>query len=263
MSRPVMPTRILVVGGGGREHALAWKLAAEPGVNEIVVAPGSDGIGEVSRTRIEGDVAALDAPAIVELARRRAVELAVIGPEAPLAAGLADALEAAGVPTFGPTAAAARIEASKAFCHEVADAAGVPMARARSFDAPAAAQAYARLEADRSGGVVVKADGLAAGKGVVVATGADEAAEAVDALARAGVTRFVVEERLDGQEASVIAICDGRRVIALARGPRPQAPGGRRPRAEHGRHGRLLAAAGPVRRRRGRDPADRPPAAAR
>ena len=166
------------------------------------------------RIRIAGEVDALDATAVVELARRRSVELAVIGPEAPLAAGLADALEAAGVPTLGPSAAAARIESSKAFCHEVAEAAGVPMARARSFDDPAAAAAYARLEADRAG-AVVKADGLAAGKGVVVAATADEAAAAVEGLARGGVERFVVEERLEGREASVIAICDGRRAIAL------------------------------------------------
>jgi phosphoribosylamine--glycine ligase len=210
-----MPTRILVVGGGGREHALAWKLAAEPGVNEIVVAPGSDGIGEESRVRLAAGIDALDTRAIVELARQRSVELAVIGPEAPLAAGLADALEAAGVPTFGPSAAAALIEASKTFCHEVAAAAGVPMARARTFDDPAAAAAYARLEVARGDGVVVKADGLASGKGVVVASTADDAAGAVGALARAGVQRFVIEERLEGREASVIAICDGRRAIAL------------------------------------------------
>jgi phosphoribosylamine--glycine ligase len=215
MSHAVMPTRILVVGGGGREHALAWKLAAEPGVNEIVVAPGSDGIAEVSRVRIAGAVGAPDAQAIVELARRRSVELAVIGPEAPLAAGLADALEAAGVPTFGPSAAAARIEASKSFCHEVAAAAGIPMARARSFDDPADAASSARVEAGRGTGAVIKADGLASGKGVVVATTPDEAAAAVDTLTRAGVERFVIEERLEGPEASVIAICDGRRAVAL------------------------------------------------
>jgi phosphoribosylamine--glycine ligase len=215
MSRPIMPTRILIVGGGGREHALAWKLAAEPGVNEVVVAPGSDGIAEEPRVRIEPDVSALDAAAIVEVARRRSVELAVVGPEAPLAAGVADALRAAGVATFGPSAAAARIESSKAFCHDVAAAAGVAMARAEIFDDPASAAAYARHVADRGEGVVVKADGLAAGKGVVVAETADEAAEAVAGLARDGVGRFVIEERLRGPEASVIAICDGDRAIAL------------------------------------------------
>ena len=118
-----MPTRILIVGGGGREHALAWKLAAEPGVNEIVVAPGSEAIGDEPRVRIAPEAAALDADAIVAVARRRSVELAVIGPEAPLAAGVADALREAGIATFGPSAAAARIESSKAFCHEVAAAA--------------------------------------------------------------------------------------------------------------------------------------------
>ena len=210
-----MPTRILVVGGGGREHALAWKLAAEPGVNEVVVAPGSDGIGEVSRVRIAAGIDQLDATAIVALARQRSVELAVIGPEAPLAAGLADALDAAGVATFGPSAAAARIEASKSFCHEVAEAAGVPMARAQSFDDPAEAAAYARGEPERGTGAVIKADGLAAGKGVIVVSTPDEAAAAVQTLVNAGVVRFVVEERLEGPEASVIAICDGRRAVAL------------------------------------------------
>jgi phosphoribosylamine--glycine ligase len=215
MSRPVMPTRILVVGGGGREHALAWKLAAEPGVNEVVAAPGSDGIGEESRVRIAPGIDPLDATAIVALARQRSIELTIIGPEAPLAAGIADALDAAGVPAFGPSAAAARIEASKSFCHEVAAAAGVPMARARSFEDHAEAATYARGEAERGTGVVIKADGLAAGKGVVVASTPDEAATAVQNLANDGVQRFVVEERLAGREASIIAICDGRRAIAL------------------------------------------------
>ncbi len=215
MSRPVMPTRILIVGGGGREHALAWKLASEPGVNEIVVAPGSEAIGEEPRARIAGDAAALDADAIVAVARRRAVELVVIGPEAPLAAGVADGLREAGIATFGPSAAAARIESSKAFCHEVAAAAGVAMARAASFVDPAEAHEYTRSEAARGDGVVVKADGLASGKGVTVAESADEATAAIDALARAGVERILVEERLRGPEASVIAICDGERAFAL------------------------------------------------
>ena len=215
MSRPVMPTRILIVGGGGREHALAWKLAAEPGVNEVVVAPGSIGIAEEPRVRIAPEVSALDAGAIVEVARQRSVELAVVGPEAPLAAGVADALRAAGVVTFGPSSAAARIESSKAFCHDVGRAAGVAMARAEVFDDPAPAAAYARRVANLGDGVVVKADGLAAGKGVVVAESGDDAAAAVAALARDGVDRFVIEERLRGSEASVIAICDGERAIAL------------------------------------------------
>ena len=114
----VMPTRILIVGGGGREHALAWKLSAEPGVNEIVVAPGSDAIAREFRVRTAPQLDPLDPAAVVALARSRSAELVVIGPEAPLAAGVADALIDAGIAVFGPTAAAARIETSKSFCHE-------------------------------------------------------------------------------------------------------------------------------------------------
>ena len=212
---PVMPTRILVVGGGGREHALAWKLAAEPGVNEVVVAPGSDAIALEPRVRRVAEVDPLDPSAVVAVARERAVELVVVGPEAPLAAGVADALAEAGIAVFGPSAAAARIETSKAFCHEVAAAAGVAMAHAASFNDAASCVAYARSQADRGDGVVIKADGLAAGKGVIVAQTPDEAEVAVALLAADGVDRFVVEERLHGPEASVIAICDGRRAVAL------------------------------------------------
>ena len=149
---PVMPTRILVVGGGGREHALAWKLGAEPGVNEVVVAPGSDAIAREARVRRVAGVDPLDRSAVVALARERAVELVVIGPEAPLAAGVADALTDAGIAVFGPSAAAARIETSKSFCHEVAASAGVVMARSASFDDAAEAAAYAREEAARGDG---------------------------------------------------------------------------------------------------------------
>src|SRR4051794_29302290 len=135
MSRLVQPTRILIVGGGGREHALAWKLAAEPGVNEVFVAPGSDAIAREPRVRVERDVDPLDPAAVLAVARARSVELVVIGPEAPLAAGVADVVIAAGVPVFGPTAAAARIETSKAFCREIATAAGIPIADGRAFAA--------------------------------------------------------------------------------------------------------------------------------
>jgi phosphoribosylamine---glycine ligase len=212
MSRLVQPTRILIVGGGGREHALAWKLAAEPGVNEVVVAPGSDAIAQEPRVRVAAGVDPLDPAAIVALARARAAELAVIGPEAPLAAGVANELAASGVATFGPTAAAARIESSKAFCREIAMAAGVPMATGQAFgpeDRAAAADYAADLAAH--GGVVVKVDGLAAGKGVTVCD------TAVEALAAIGATDgpLVIEERLRGREASVIAICDGRTALTL------------------------------------------------
>ncbi len=209
-----MPTRILVLGGGGREHALAWKLAAEPGINEVIVAPGSSAISTEPRVRCV-DVDPLDGSAVVALARRLSVELVVVGPEAPLAAGVADALLAAGVPVFGPTQAAARIESSKAFCHEVATAAGVRMARAGAYVDVEAAIAFAAELATGGSGVVVKADGLAAGKGVTVC---DDLAGAETAI-RLAVTGpgdiVVVEERLRGPEASLIAICDGRDVLAL------------------------------------------------
>ncbi|HSS36610.1 MAG TPA: phosphoribosylamine--glycine ligase [Patescibacteria group bacterium] len=226
MSQPIMPTRILIVGGGGREHALAWKLSAEPGVNQVAVAPGSVAIGAEPRVVVLRDVDALVPEAVVGAARAMSAELVVVGPEAPLAAGVADALVAASIPVFGPTAAAARVETSKAFCHEIAAAAGVPMARSRSFAAGEldAARAYA-AELDAGGnGLVVKADGLAAGKGVVLcddAATADPHIVALLAEARrgaaepAGTPRLVLEERLSGREVSVIAVTDGRLAVAL------------------------------------------------
>ena len=215
----IAPTRILVVGGGGREHALAWKLAAEPGVNEVVVAPGSDGIAREPRVRCVGGVDPLDAAAIVAVARRVSAELVVVGPEAPLAAGVADALTDAGFAVFGPSAAAARIEASKAFCHEVARAAGVRMARAQAFTDATAAVAFATGLAAGGRGAVVKADGLAAGKGVTVCASPAEAERAIAELAAATADPVapwvVIEERLAGPEASLIALCDGRDAVAL------------------------------------------------
>ena len=164
----VMPTRTLVVGAGGREHALAWKLADEPGVNEVVVAPGSHAVADLARVRRLPDVDPLDGASVVDAARRVAAELVVVGPEAPLAAGVGDALVTAGIAVFGPSAAAARIESSKTFCHEIAAAAGVPMARSGSFTAAAPAIDFVQALAADGLGAVVKADGLAAGKGVTV-----------------------------------------------------------------------------------------------
>ena len=215
----IAPTRTLIVGSGGREHALAWKLASEPGGNEVIVAPGSDAIAEEPRVRRLAGVDPLDPAAVVGVAQRESVELVVIGPEAPLAAGVADALRAAGVAVFGPSAAAARIESSKAFCHEIADAAGVRMARAGAFhDADAARDIAAELAA-HGGGVVVKADGLAAGKGVAVCDTLEEAERAIDGLL-AGTSAsadpvVVIEERLRGPEASVIVLTDGRDLVTL------------------------------------------------
>lgn len=211
--RLVMPTRILIVGGGGREHALAWRLSVEPGVNTVFVGPGSDAMAAEPRVQRLTEVDPLDGSSVVAGARAIAAELVVIGPEAPLAAGVADALQAAGIAVFGPTAAAARIEASKAFCHEIAAAAGVPMARSGAFGSAREAGAFARqLRADGRG-IVVKADGLAAGKGVTVCNTLDEALHAIDSAALDGPV--VVEERLEGREASLIALCDGRDALAL------------------------------------------------
>ncbi len=213
------PGRILLVGGGGREHALAVRLAGEPGVTGIIALPGSDAIAGVPGvTIVPGDQ--LDPALVVAAARAAAVDLVVIGPEAPLAAGVADALAAAGFPVFGPTAAAARIETSKAFCHQVAEAAGVRMARGAAFASEGQARAFA-AELDAGGrGVVIKADGLAAGKGVTVCDGLAEAIASLEAIFRvpsaaAGAPRVVVEERLRGPEASVIALTDGVTALAL------------------------------------------------
>ena len=209
-----MPTRILIVGGGGREHALAWKLAAEPGVNEVIVAPGSAGIAEEPRVRCV-PVDPLDGTAVVDVARAVAAELVVIGPEAPLAAGVADALREAGFAVFGPSAAAARIESSKAFCHEVASAAGVRMARAATFADEATASAFAAELCAEGHGCVVKADGLAAGKGVTVCDDLAAATAALQLLFAVDGATVVIEERLEGREASLIALCDGREAVAL------------------------------------------------
>lgn len=218
MTLPV-PARILVVGGGGREHALAWKLSWEPGVETVIVAPGSAGIAQQPGVRCVA-VDPLDAAAVTAVARIEAVDLVVVGPEAPLAAGVADALEAAGIEVLGPVRAAARLESSKSFCHEVAAAAGVPMAPSRSFAGgdEAAAASFVRELADAGWGAVLKADGLAAGKGVIVTESTDEAVALVPSFLAgrpADAPALVVEARLEGREASVIALCDGTRAVAL------------------------------------------------
>jgi phosphoribosylamine---glycine ligase len=213
------PTRTLIVGSGAREHALAWKLAGEPGMNEVVVAPGSAGIGAEPRVRCLPDVDPVDGAAVVAAARAVAAELVVVGPEAPLASGVVDSLGEAGVRAFGPTNAAARIESSKAWCHDVAAAAGVRMARAKSFaeGEEGAARAFVAELGAHGRGVVLKQDGLAAGKGVNVYDDAGLALDHVASFLRGRGTEpaLVVEERLAGLEASVIAICDGREAVAL------------------------------------------------
>jgi phosphoribosylamine--glycine ligase len=206
--------KVLLVGGGGREHALAWALARSPLVDSLVAAPGNPGIGEVAELR---PVAATDIAGLVALAGEEGIDLAVVGPEAPLVAGLGDALRSHRVRVFGPGAAGARLEGSKAWAKSLMEAHRIPTAAAAAFDRADEAIAYART---LPGGAVVKADGLAAGKGVSVCDTAAAAEEAIrEAIERgafgAAGRRVVVEERLDGEELSVLAFCDGRSVLAM------------------------------------------------
>ncbi len=208
--------RILIVGSGGREHALAWKIARSPRVERVLAAPGSDGMAPVASSFPA--VRADDADALRTLAREERVDLVVVGPEAPLAAGLADRLREAGVAVFGPSAAAARLEASKAFAKHFMARHGVPTADFRVFDAFEPARAHARSLA---GGCVVKADGLAAGKGVFVCDepgAAERALQEIMGARRFGAAgaRVVIEERLEGEEVSYYAVSDGEQVAPLA-----------------------------------------------
>jgi phosphoribosylamine---glycine ligase len=207
--------RILVVGSGGREHALAWKISKSPLVRALFSAPGNPGIGTVA-TLVP--LEARDTDGIARWARESRIDLVVVGPEAPLVAGLVDRLAKEGVPAFGPRGPAAEIEGSKAFAKDVMAAAGIPTAEYAAFTDLAPAVAYAKA---RAGKVVVKADGLAAGKGVVVCSDAAEAEAAlrsmlVEKAHGAAGARVVVEERLEGPEASCICFTDGERVRLLA-----------------------------------------------
>ncbi|RIL00053.1 MAG: phosphoribosylamine--glycine ligase [Proteobacteria bacterium] len=207
---------VLILGSGGREHALAWKLARSPRAPRVLAAPGSDGIAR--EATCFPDVAAGDADAVVALARREGVDLVVVGPEDPLAAGIADRLRAAGVAVFGPSAAAAQLEGSKTFAKEFMRRHAIPTAGFAFFDDLGAARAHVRA---LRGPCVVKADGLAAGKGVAVCDGAADAERALGEImgARrfgAAGARVVIEERLVGQEVSYYAISDGTHVVPLA-----------------------------------------------
>lgn len=205
--------KILLVGSGGREHALGWRLVQDEGVT-VTSLPGNPGLASVG-PMIEG-IGPTDVGAIAEMTRVQQVDLVVVGPEAPLAAGLVDALQRVGVPAFGPTMAAARLESSKAFAKEIMDAAGVATAGWRSFTNPSAAIAHLRSS---DGPYVVKADGLAAGKGVLVSTDRDEAERwawhCFDGGFGDAGTKVVIEEFLDGPELSVFAVTDGSRAVAL------------------------------------------------
>jgi phosphoribosylamine--glycine ligase len=206
--------RVLVLGGGGREHALAWAIAKSPLVDEVLCAPGSDGIAEDARVL---PVDPRDARQVLELVKRESVSFVVVGPEDPLAAGIADRLGEAGVSVFGPSAAAAQLESSKRFAKEFMVRHGIPTARHWSFDSADEAESHVR---ELGGPCVVKADGLAAGKGVTVCTSPDEAVAAIVEVMRE--RRFgksgdsvVIEERLSGPEASFYALCDGERFVVL------------------------------------------------
>jgi phosphoribosylamine--glycine ligase len=201
--------KVLVLGSGGREHALCWKIAQSPKLTKLWCAPGNPGTAKLAENvQIDPE----SPSAVLSLAREKGVELVVVGPEAPLVKGVSDALRRAGIPVFGPDSAAAELEGSKAFAKEIMGAAHVPTAGFRVFEDAAAAESYARQQ----GRIVVKADGLAAGKGVVVAHTPDEAVEAVRTLARTPAgKRLVLEELLEGEEVSVIALCDGERYLLL------------------------------------------------
>jgi phosphoribosylamine--glycine ligase len=208
--------KVLVVGGGAREHAIVNALARSEHRPQLLCAPGNAGIGDVARLLPVGvdDIAGL-----VEAATREQVGLVVVGPEAPLVAGLADALSEVGIACFGPSAAGARLEGSKAFCKEVMEAAGIPTAGYRVVTTVEDGLAAIReIQGDRYP-AVIKADGLAAGKGVIIAGSAEEAQEALSELLveqRFGTDRVVVEEYLVGSEVSLLAICDGVRALPLA-----------------------------------------------
>ncbi|AXV76486.1 MULTISPECIES: phosphoribosylamine--glycine ligase [Ralstonia solanacearum species complex] len=207
--------KVMVVGSGGREHALAWKLARSPKVQVVYVAPGNGGTALDKRLQ---NVPITDPEVLAAFAEREGVHFTVVGPEAPLAAGLVDLFRAKGLRIFGPTRAAAQLESSKDFAKAFMQRHGIPTAKYQTFSNAAEAHAYV----DREGApIVIKADGLAAGKGVVVAMSLEEAHGAIDMmladnrLGDAGA-RVVIEEFLAGEEASFIVVCDGKDVVAMA-----------------------------------------------
>ena len=207
--------KLLVIGAGGREHAIAWRLAQSPRVQVVYVAPGNGGTALETGLK---NIALTEIPDLISFAKSENIQLTVVGPEAPLAAGAVDAFRAAGLKIFGPTRAAARLESSKDFAKSFMARHGIPTALHRTFESADAAKAFA---SQRGAPIVVKADGLAAGKGVVVAASIEEAHAAIDhmmtarSLGEAG-TRVVVEEFLEGEEASFIVMSDGTHVLPLA-----------------------------------------------
>jgi len=217
LQRSSASRRVLVVGGGGREHAIAWKLARDGA--EVLVAPGNAGTAAIAENV---PISAENIPALIKLVQDRQVDLTVVGPEAPLVAGIVDAFHAAGLRIFGPTAKAAQLEGSKLFCKQIMHRGDVPTAMFREFRGVAQAREYLQAREDMP--VVVKADGLASGKGVFVCNDRAAALAAIESLGAglggdpqcaAASTGILIEERLDGVEVSVMAITDGRTIVML------------------------------------------------
>jgi len=207
--------KVLVVGGGGREHALCWSLSASPLCEALFCAPGNAGIAQTAECV---PIAAEDVDTLVDWAVENRIDFVVVGPEAPLVAGLVDRLEASGIKAFGPSAAAAQLEGSKGFMKDLCARAGVPTAAYGRFSDADAAKAFIR---ERGAPIVVKVDGLAAGKGVTVAQSVEEAEAAVDGALSAGRfgaagAELVIEEFLDGEEISFFALCDGKTALPFA-----------------------------------------------
>jgi len=212
-----MGKKVLVIGQGGREHALVWKLAQSPDIDKLYAAPGNPGMAQLAECV---DISADDIGGLLEFARREGMDLTVVGPEAPLMEGIVDQFTVAGLKIFGPSAAAARLEGSKVFTKQLLNKYGIPTARFEVCENSEAAHKAARYYIDQDRPVVLKADGLAAGKGVVVTADGHEAAEAIEAMmnqltfGQAG-ERIVVEECLTGEELSVFTLCDGKDFLTL------------------------------------------------
>jgi phosphoribosylamine---glycine ligase len=202
--------KVLVIGGGGREHALAWKLAQSARVQTVFVAPGNGGTAADPALK---NLPLTDAAALADFCVAEKIALTVVGPEAPLAAGIVDLFRARGLRIFGPTQAAAQLESSKTFAKQFMLRHGIPTARFGTYTNAAAAHAHVQQQ---GAPIVVKADGLAAGKGVVVAMAVEEAHAAIDDFLQGAGARVVIEEFMAGEEASFIVVCDGKNVLALA-----------------------------------------------
>ena len=230
--------KVLLIGSGGREHALAWKLAASPLLTRLYAAPGNPGIAQEAEVV---DLKIADHAAVGAFCRSEKIDLVVVGPEAPLVAGLADHLEAAGIKVFGPSAKAAQLEGSKSFTKHICADNKIPTARFAEFRDAEAARKYIR---EHGAPIVLKADGLHAGKGVIVAMTMDEALGAVDQVfAMGGDAPVVIEEFLDGEEASFFCLVDGEKIATARFRAGPQARLRRRP------GDRTPAAWAPIRRR--------------